>query len=53
MIRARGSFLKLNQQPGIATAIRVRLLDRVDIQYVQMNALMMDRMDIKARGVCS
>jgi hypothetical protein len=33
--------------------LKVEGLDRVDIQYVQMNALMMDRMDIKARGVCS
>jgi len=29
------------------------LLDRVDIQRVQMNALMMDSMDMNALGVCS
>lgn len=28
-------------------------LDGVDIQRVQMNALMMDSMDMKALGVCS
>jgi len=28
-------------------------LDRVDIQRVQMNALMMDSMDMNALGVCS
>jgi hypothetical protein len=51
-------------EPGYSQSVKItvtryyqnhcdEVLDRVDIQYVQMNALMMDRMDIKARGVCS
>ena len=41
------------QKGGYVVNLDKRQLERVDIQRVQMNALMMDSMERNARGVCS